>query len=1057
MKTFNTILHTLSLLLLLLLAGQVAQATTKTVTYTLDLYTQSSYTYLRLTHSGDTPFDGTTTVESMLFTNRTSAYFSLPDGFNFYFGWGNASSLKNNSTGYYHDTVNLEYSFRWGFLDNGTRYYVTKVQLTDANGNAMKLDGGGTASTDYDYSNYFENNTSTSYKAATGNDPGVFKKLIITYSDVPELSIFEPAGTNTYKIRTFIDLRRLADYVNIGHNDCNGLTFIQTANITWDSDLTYTPIGYKHSINDYAPFSGTYDGQGRTLRHITVNTPSTDNVGIFGFIQGGTVQGIVLEDCTFTGRDAVGGIVGESNYGTVRNCWVKSSVAIHAGTGNARFHGGIVGNNDYESPHYPQVLGCVSAATISNDNHSNCTSYGGIVGANRCGQIRDCLYIGSPTETTITASGTFGSITGYEFGGQGTYYHNNYYIDSSIGAVNGSDCNGARKGYIVTLYSDNGFLPEVSGATTQYNVSGLTAIGTNNCVLRHGAILYSGEGQNIPFSYSGTDPTNGAYAFSTTGTTAGILANKTLTMTAADVEVFGIFAWTGSGSSAEDPYLITHICQMNQLAIDVNSGLDHSSEFFALGDDLIYDHSSAWNATASDENNYTPIGGRFSGNNKYFKGSFDGRGHTVSGIRIYNADGYAGLFGYVGTGGAIRNLTLTDARITGKNDVGGIAGDNAGTLVNCHVTATVCIHGAWDSSSCHGGIAGYNERAILACTSSATLSLADGLTGCNQFGGIAGTNWSYSNSAYIQNCLVVGATLPAVTQVGAIAGSCRVSNSLSFNLFRDCSVDGTPTDVGFTYNDNNYSPTGRAEPGFLLSVGEGLTASPAIITTNQMLQRKISYDYDGLTLYKTEPDDNHTVIVYNGTSYYGQGAIVDLDGASNIQATKTADGTDVTADVISGTELTMPAYDVTLAIVVGSVRAFLKDGHYWATYYNGSSRKILPAGATAYTMDSNKHLYRLGTDGSVIPAGVAVVIMADSDTIELTSSDDTSAVTDNAPGGNILRGSDTAVTVSSLYGIGTPYVLGSRYSTNTNTYELGFLQFSGKSIPANRAYYVISQ
>jgi hypothetical protein len=598
---------------------------------------------------------------------------------------------------------------------------------------------------------------------------------------------------------------------------------------------------------------------------------------------------------------------------------------------------------------------------------------------------------------------------------------------------------------------------------TAFTVSGLTAIGTGNYALRYGTTLYSAEGQTLSLNYTGTIPTGHSLVYSAT---TGTINGATLTMAAANTEVtatFPVTPWTGSGDSADDPYVIIYTSQMEKLASDVNGGTSYENKFFALGNDLIYDHSSAWNATASDENNYTPISGRFSGNNKYFKGSFDGKGHTVSGIRIYNADGYAGLFGYVGTGGTIRNLTLTDARITGKDNVGGIAGYNEGNLVNCHVTATVCIHGAWNSSSYHGGIAGYNERTIQACTSSATLSLADGLTGCNQFGGIAGSNWSYSNSAHIQNCLVVGAALPAVTQVGAIAGSCNNTNNYDinggcyFNLFRDCSVDGTPTDVGFTYNGNNYSPTGRAEPGFLLSVGEGLTASPAIITTNQMLQRKISYDYDGLTLYKTEPNDNNTVIVYNGTSYYGQGAVVDLDGASNIQATKTVDGTDVTADVISGTELTMPAYDLTLAIVVGSVRAFLKDGHYWATYYNGSSRKILPAGATAYTMDSNKHLYRLGTDGSVIPAGVAVVIMADSDTIELTSSDDTSAVTDHAPGGNILRGSDTAVTVSSLYVIGTPYVLGSRYSTNTNTYELGFLQFSGKSIPANRAYYVITQ
>ena len=1063
MKTFNTLLQTLSLLLLLL-AGQVAQATTKTVTYTLDYYYSNGNYSLRLLRSGDTPFDGTTTdvIDQQLFSYRTSAYFNLPDGFSFYFGWGSATSLKSNSLGYCHDEVNLEYRVQWNFLSgSGPRYYVTQVQLTDKNGTPMKLEGGGTAVTDYN----FREQESKTYTAAKGpsssNNTGIFKKLTITYSDAPGLGIFTPAGTGTdsYWIRDREDLRHLADYVNIGKNDCQGLTFLQAQDIVCDA--TYTPIGHNLSNTDIAYFSGTYDGQGKTISGITVdrnggNTPADDYVGIFGFIQAGTVQNVILANSTFIARYYVGGIVGYNNYGTVRNCRVESDVYIKAGYSGANCHGGIVGRNNYIKGSYPLVSGCVSAAEITRNGYGNCGAFGGIVGYNFAGTIRDCLYTGSTITTTAssTSATTRGCIVGHNNLTEVKLY-NNYYTNADIAGIGANDGNvqgnigGARLAYTVTLGENISLV----GNETAYTVSGLTAIGTGNYALRYGTTLYSGEGQTLTLNYTGTIPTGHNLEYSAT---TGTINGATLTLAADNTEVsatFPVIPWTGSGDSADDPYVIIYTSQMEKLASDVNGGIsDYAGKFFALGNDLIYDHSSAWNVTASDESNYTPIGYR-NGNQDiaFFKGTFDGKGHTVSGIRVYSANGYAGLFGYAGTGSIIRNLTLTDTRITGKNDVGGIAGYNAGNLVNCHVTATVCIHGAWNDIVYHGGIVGYNYNQIQGCTSSATLSLADGLTGCNQFGGIAGRN-----SGSVSNNLVVGAVLPAVTQVGAIAGYCNNTNNYDinggcyFNLFRDCSVDGTPTDVGFTYNDNNYSPTGRAEPGFLLSVGEGLTASPAIILLNQFTQRKIIYDYDGLTLYKTEPDDNHTVIVYNGTSYYGLGSVVDLDGASNIQATKTADGTDVTADVLSGTKLTMPAYDVTLAIVVGSVRAFLKDGHYWATYYNGSSRKILPAGATAYTMDSNKHLYRLGTDGSVIPAGVAVVIMADSDTIELTSSDDTSAVTDNAPGGNILQGSDTAVSTSSLSG--TAYVL----SSNTRYTELGFRHFSGMTIPANRAYYVVS-
>ena len=1062
--------------LVLLLAGQVAQATTKTVTYTFNygqLVDHSSYQYVGLTHSGDTPFDGNTTVNPQKFSDHTYANLQLPDGFTFYVEWGSATKFNSSGIGVSHDEVNLKYKVTWNFNRDlgGANYYVTKVQLTDINGYPMKLEGGGTASTDYNYSEYEGSKMYTAAKGpANSNSTGAFYKLILTYSDTPGLSIFESAGTNAYKIKDFFDLRRLADYVNKGKNDCNGLTFIQISNI--NNLYTYTPIGH-NNYNDVAPFSGTYDGQGGTISNVTVNTPDGNNVGLFGYVKGGTVQGIILEKSSFTGLDAVGGIVGENHYGTVRDCYVKSNVTISAGASNARFHGGIVGLNEYDGEHsyYSKVFGCVSAAKVKHNNKSGCNNYGGIVGHNKYGTIRDCLYIGSATETTITASKNIGCIAGLSDKGKGTYYYNNYYINSDIGAVtiNGdeasSDLNGARKGYTVTLSGDNGFLPEVAVATT-YNASGLTAIGTNNCALRHNTTIYSCKDQSITFSYSGTVPDGCLYAFSTTGTTAGILGNAKLTMADADVEVFGIFTWTGSGSSSS-PYLITHTCQMKQLAIDVKSGVDHHGEFFALNNDLTYDHTSAWNATDSHENNYTPIG-EFDGKSyPYFKGTFDGKGKTISGIRVYKsgtgyASGYAGLFGYLGNGGTVQNLTLTDARITALNNAGGIAGNSGGSIINCHVTSTVCIHAEADCSS-HGGIAGYITHSVTGSTSSAKLTIANGVTGCSRFGGIVGYNGSQGS---VTECLAVNVALPGnVSKVGAISGDSHVSYNYYRNLFRNCTIGGAVTTVGFTYSNKDYSPSQGAEPGYFVncSAGSGITAIPTHNPYANLDSQKKKYDYNGLTVYKS----GNIIISYDDVYYCSTGSSLDLQGASYFKATKTSDGTDVSADVLSGTTLNMPAFDVTIGINSGSIKGYLNDGSYWASYYNGTSRKILPEGAVAYTMDKNYNLYRLGTDGRVIPAGVAVIIISKVDNFELTSSDDTTPVADHAPGGNILLGSDTAVALvgddylvpvpgSSPATLGVPYVLG-HYELFSNHY-FGFMRFtgvySGKSIPANRAYYV---
>ena len=143
--------------------------------------------------------------------------------------------------------------------------------------------------------------------------------------------------------------------------------------------------------------------------------------------------------------------------------------------------------------------------------------------------------------------------------------------------------------------------------------------------------------------------------------------------------------------------------------------------------------------------------------------------------------------------------------------------------------------------------------------------------------------------------------------------------------------------------------------------------------------------------------------------------------------------------------LDIPA-SVELTLVQGT-----KDGitAYWGTFY-GIQRYTLPEGAAAYTMDAEHHLYRLGTDGRTIPAGVAVVIISDKESITLELSSGGSTVTING-GSNILQGSNSAVPVSGLSG--TPYVL----SKDANG-AIGFRQYVGSgskpAIPAQKAYYV---
>lgn len=121
------------------------------------------------------------------------------------------------------------------------------------------------------------------------------------------------------------------------------------------------------------------------------------------------------------------------------------------------------------------------------------------------------------------------------------------------------------------------------------------------------------------------------------------------------------------------------------------------------------------------------------------------------------------------------------------------------------------------------------------------------------------------------------------------------------------------------------------------------------------------------------------------------------------------------------------------------------DGGCWGTFYNGVADYQLPEGAQAFTMNVNKQLYRLGSNGRIIPAGTAVVIIADVEAVTLTKGGSPEPVAVNG-GDNILLGDDFPVE-----GDGTQYVLGKKNNA------IGFFNFTGTSIPANKAYYVVSE
>ena len=123
---------------------------------------------------------------------------------------------------------------------------------------------------------------------------------------------------------------------------------------------------------------------------------------------------------------------------------------------------------------------------------------------------------------------------------------------------------------------------------------------------------------------------------------------------------------------------------------------------------------------------WTPIG---KDDNKAYTGTFDGNGKTITGLTVTGSDQYAGLFGYIGSGGTVKNVVLEGVQIESDNDmsdVGGVAGQSYGNIENCSVSGSVSVSG---TNSIAGGVVGYQTGgSITGCSSSATVN-AGGVAG----------------------------------------------------------------------------------------------------------------------------------------------------------------------------------------------------------------------------------------------------------------------------------------------------------------------------------------
>ena len=223
---------------------------------------------------------------------------------------------------------------------------------------------------------------------------------------------------------------------------------------------------------------------------------------------------------------------------------------------------------------------------------------------------------------------------------------------------------------------------------------------------------------------------------------------------------------------------------------------------------------------------WTPIGTSF--DNSY-KGTFDGGGHTITGLTVTTNDQFVGLFGYLNRAGMVKNVVMEGIQITSNHMfgcTGGVVGYSWGTIENCSVSGSV------SGTDCVGGVVGSQKAgSIIGCSSSATVK------GKHYVGGVAGEKWGTMTACYATG----NVTLEIASQKNNFGGGVVGLNGGSRVLA--CYATGNVTSTG--------SSTGNVHIGGLF--GDSYTTVTACYWKNNQ-EQGIGYNKVGTDTEVTKVD-----------------------------------------------------------------------------------------------------------------------------------------------------------------------------------------------------------
>lgn len=486
------------------------------------------------------------------------------------------------------------------------------------------------------------------------------------------------------------------------------------------------------------PFSGTFDGDNHTLTANITSTATDDNknnqgVAPFHLIKQATIQNLTVAGQITSASKYAAGLVGwvdggDYNRSYIKNCVVKATI-----TTSADCAGGFVGNICYSDRNNLYFTNSVFAGKIINTSSDDRRRAGGFCGYGYSNSyFENCLENGTYTNVTyMNPRNAYGIFSNDRV--NSLYYVNkkavnDKYITKEYGCYRVANTAPADELYLKREIKGYQFYQSVwiTGLNDSYPYNNGEEVSLAYELKTNSGKLTKDTDYTVTLS-SNAPAAAGDYTISFTakeGNSGGYAGTTTRTFSVMEGEDLDGYVFKTEGEGESKVYLINNERDLERLAAYVNSGHDALGKTFKQNADITL--------TAA----HTSIGRYFEGTYKYFKGTYDGNNKTISNLTV-NApnSNYQGLFGYTSKA-VIKNVTLANCNITGKQYTGGIVGyaSTSTAIENCHVRGN--ISATESDASGHGGIAGSaTSTSITNCTVTGTISTS---VSNDNYGGIVG-------------------------------------------------------------------------------------------------------------------------------------------------------------------------------------------------------------------------------------------------------------------------------------------------------------------------------